>query len=189
MDFMTFWVLLLSTGILVIAGIIYLSYWIPKRMGHRKAGVVISRTLLVATVLGILAIVFSDELFFKSDVEEILARHDIQLKDDFEILSNSSGGLMDYFHTFQLSISERDKEQIISKIRSSDDFTVDTRNRFYLPDKIGRYSSTTIKANYENDESFKRETYQTFQEGYAPTHEIITVHKGSDRLTFEQVID
>ena len=158
-------------------------------MGYRKVGVIVSRTLMVAAVVGILTIVFSDKLFFKSDVNEILGRHNIKLRDDFKIISNSSGGFMDYYHTFELSISQADREEIIGKIKASKDFVVDSKNSFYLPDKTDRYSNTTIMANYENDSHFKHETYQTFEQGTAPTHEIIAVDKTSNRLTFEQVID
>jgi hypothetical protein len=189
MDFLTFWGLILLTFLIVSVGTIFLSYWIPKKMGYRKVGVIISRTLMVVAVIGILTIVFSDKLFFKSDVNEILGRHNIKLKDDFKIISNSSGGLMDYYHIFELSISQADKEEIIGKIKASKDFVVDTKNSFYLPDKTDRYSNTTIVANYENDSHFKHETFQTFEQGTAPTHEIIAVDKTSNRLTFEQVID
>jgi hypothetical protein len=177
MDFLTFWGLILLAFLLVSVGTIFLSYWIPKKMEYRKIGVIVSRTLMVAAVIGILTIVFSDKLFFKSDVNEILGRHNIKLKDDFKIISNSSGGFMDYYHTFELSISQADKKEIIDKINASKDFVVDTKNNFYLPDKTDRYSDTTIEANYENDSHFKRESYQTFEQGHAPTHEIISVDK------------
>jgi hypothetical protein len=116
MDFLTFWGLILSALIAVPIVIIFLSYWIPKKMGYKKAGVMISITLTLVTVVGLLTIVLSDKLFFKSDVNEILGRHDIRLRDDFEIISNSSGGLMDYYHKFELSISQADKQEIIKKI-------------------------------------------------------------------------
>jgi hypothetical protein len=96
---------------------------------------------------------------------------------------------MDYYHKFELSISQADKQEIIKKIRSSEDFVVDSKNSFYLPSKTGRFSNIIVRANYENASYFKRETYQTFEQGHAPTHEIVSVDKTANRLTFEQVID
>jgi|GEM_PF-4297031 len=87
MDFLTFWGLILF-ALLVSVGTIFLSYWIPKKMGYRKIGVIVSRTLMVAAVIGILTIVFSDKLFFKSDVNEILGRHNIILVSLGPVASN-----------------------------------------------------------------------------------------------------
>lgn len=74
MDFLTFWGLILLGFILIVCGTVYLSYWIPKKLGHRRIGVIVSSTLIMVTILTILGVVFSDKLFFKSDVNEILGR-------------------------------------------------------------------------------------------------------------------
>ena len=189
MDFVLFWGLIVFVLILLPTLLIFLSYWIPKKMGYRKTGVIISRTLIFVAVLGILAIVFNDQLFFKSDVNKILSRHNIKLKNDFKIVQNSSSGFMDYSQTFILTISQQDKEEIIKIIKESENFAVDLEDDFYLPSKTDRYSDTKVYADYENDKYYKRETYQTFEKGTAPVHEIISIEKRSNKLKFEQIVD
>ena len=45
MDFLTFWGLILVVGIILLAGTIFLAYWIPKKLGHKKLGFILSGIL------------------------------------------------------------------------------------------------------------------------------------------------
>jgi hypothetical protein len=113
MDFMTFWGLTILILVLVLVGAIFLSYWIPKRLGHKRLGTVISLTLIAGLGLSVLFIVFHDRLFFKSDVDKFLAGHSIKLNDDFKIISNEDDALIGAYQTFEIEISLADKKQII----------------------------------------------------------------------------
>lgn len=170
--------------LLLVAGIIFLSYWIPKKMGYRKIGLVISGLLTVPTVLFILLIVFKDRLFFNTTVNEYLRLTDIRLNDDFTIISNSNSWSTGY-HKFELSISQADKERIIEQIKSSNEFFVDSKNDFFLPDKAETLSDTTMSANYEDSLYFRQETY-SLSDGYAPSLISVSIDKKRNTLIFEQ---
>ena len=159
-------------------------------MGKRKLGILISRILAIGIVLVILSIVFEDNLFFKSDAEEYLAKQQIELNDNFKILENKSGGLMDYYHKFELKISDADKNRLIDKITSEQNYVDKIQNSFYLPEKaISRYESDTITANYQTDWEYKTEIFYTNGKGYTPTYIIISISKKENILTFEHILD
>jgi len=185
-----FYFLILIILLLILIGIIYLGYWIPKKMGKKKIGIIISRVLAVGLILVILSIVFEDKLFFKSDAKEYLAEQKIELKDKFKILENESGGFMDYYHKFELEISLADKNRLIEKITSEQNYVNEIQNSFYLPDKaVNRYKGDTITANYQTDWSYKTEVYYPNGKGITPTYKIISISKKENKLTFEHILD
>jgi hypothetical protein len=102
MDFMTFWGLTILILVLFLMGSIFLSYWIPKSLGYKRVGTVISLTLIAGLALLVLFIVFHDRLFFKSDVDKFLAGQRIKLNDDFRILNNKDDGLIGAYQTFEV---------------------------------------------------------------------------------------
>ena len=189
MDIFLFYGLMIIILLLIVSGIIFLSYWIPKRLGYKKLGKIISRILIIGLIIIILSIVFEDLIFFKSNARGFLKTHDIELTDKFKIISNNKSGIRDYSHKFELKISENDKNQTIKQIIDSEGFFKDSTNNFYLPRNIGRYSEKMIKANYENDWYYRRESYETFTQGHAPCLEIISVSKDDNILIFEQIYD
>jgi len=84
-------------------------YWILKKSGRKKLGTIVSIVLILPFLIFTLYLLFDDLLFSKSDARQLLREHHITLSDDFKIISNQSGGLRDYTHQFELSISEKDK--------------------------------------------------------------------------------
>ena len=183
-------ILVLIIIALILIGIIYLGYWIPKKMGKRKMGILISRILAIGIVLVILSMVFEDNLFSKSDAKEYLAKQQIELKDNFKILENKSGGFMDYYHKFELEISDEDKNRLINQITSEQNYVDEIQNSFYLPEKaVNRYESDTITANYQTDWEYKTEIFYSNGKGYTPTYKIVSISKKENKLTFEHILD
>ena len=183
------YVLVLVVILLVLFGIIYLGFWIPKKLGNRELGIIISRILTLVVVLLILSFVFDDYLFFKSDVKKYLSEHKIELNDDFKILHNESGGVIDYYHRFEIQISDLDKEKLIEQIKSADNFTDTISDYFYLPQEKERYIGKLSTANYEKPSEFKIEYFKPNGKGMAPTYRIISVSKLDNKLVFEDIID
>lgn len=92
-----------------------LFYFIPKRLGYPKTAkyLTIAYGLLVLTIG--LYIVFEYYFFTKNNAKELVEKQDIKLRDDFELLKNESmSAIGDYYHTFTLKISERDKQNAIT---------------------------------------------------------------------------
>jgi len=190
MDFYIFTFLILLVLILILIGIIYLSYWIPKKKGKRKLGIILSRILIVFFSILTLAFIFDDFLFFKSDVKKHLSEPKIELKDDFKLLTNEDFGLKDYYHKFEIEISESDKRQLINKIKSEYNYIDEIQNDFHLPEKVENISKgDTITANYQTDWEYKTEIYYSNGKGYTPTYKIISISKKENNLTFEHILD
>ena len=172
MDFVAFWGIIAFAFILVVAGLIFLCYWIPKRRGDKKAGIILSSTLLGGLILLIAYGFFHDQFYTKSDVEKFLANQNIMLHDDFQIVKTDDDGFWGAYQMFVIEISQADKTRIIESIKNYYDFGARIPGR--------RESNTISKANYEDAGSYIRERVQNFAPGQSPVIERIVVHEDSN---------
>ena len=169
-----------------------LFYFIPKKLGYPKTAkyLTVAYGLIVLTIG--LFIVFKDQLFTKNNAKELVEEQQIILIDKFDLTENKSmSAIGDYYHTFTLKISAKDKENAISKIRNSDNFKTDKNGSIETlmyqaaPD---RYFGKKITQNYETGNSFVREYFEpSGREGYAPTFRRISISKTKNELTFEDI--
>jgi hypothetical protein len=186
--------LLIGLYILVFVGLPiglgWLLYFVPKKLGYPKTGkyLTIIFGLLVLTI--ILWTVFEDQLFTKDNAKELVEEQQIVLADKFELEENKSmSAIGDYYHTFTLKISERDKRNAVLKIKSADNFKTDNSSidqTLYLSDQ--RYFGPKVTQNYETENAYVREYFQpSGQKGYAPTFRRISISKTKNELTFEDI--
>jgi hypothetical protein len=96
--------------------IIFLTYWTLRIFNRPNIGKYISSFLTLGFILLCMSPWISDWSFGKNDARKLLAKHNIELKDDFKILKNESGGFMDYAHTLKIKISDSDKSRIAKEI-------------------------------------------------------------------------
>lgn len=178
-------------GIILIAlavGMTFLFYWIPKKIGYPKLGKILSTIVGLFFVVLTVLIIFEDQLFSKGDARKLLAEQDIKLTDKFEMTENKSmSAIGDYYHTFSLRISLKDKNVIIGQIKSSLNF----KGLNETPEDIlqieDRYNGKKITQNYEDSVQFVREYFEPNGEGYAPTYRKIEIKKKENVLTFEDI--
>ena len=177
---------LLLVGILI--GLTFLLYKVPKRFGYPRVGILLSSIFgLVVAYISIL-IIFEDQLFSKSDAQELLAEQNIQLSDNFELVNNESmTAIGDYYHTFTLKISAHDKERIMNQIRSSDNFIPHSQPKPLITELTDYYEGDKVTQNYETEEEFVRELFEPLGKGYAPTWRIIHLNKNKNELRFEDI--
>ncbi len=186
----------LFIGLLVIVfvglpiGLGFLFYFVPKNLGYPKTAkyLTIAYGLVVLTIG--LFIAFEDQLFTKNNAKELVEEQDIKLTDEFELFKNESfSAIGDYYHTFTLKISERDRQKGIFIIKSSDNFKADNNSihqMLYLSNQT--YFGPKVTQNYETENAFVREYFQpSGQEGYAPTFRRISISKTKNELTFEDI--
>lgn len=190
-SFIILWGLSILLFISIIVGLIYLAYWIPKRHGKRKLGLWLARILTTGFLLLILATVFEDKFFFKRDAKKRLKEHNIELKEDFEILSRDSGGFMDYFQQFRLTISSSDKERLIEQIKSAGNYKEEVKEMFDLRAGKLRCSDkdTIFIANYEDKWYYIYEYYKPDKQGHKPIWDKISISKTENELTYARVLD
>jgi hypothetical protein len=192
-SFLIFWLLVIFLIITLTTGIIYLGYWIPKRLGNKKLGKWIAGTLTMCVFALILSVVFEDELFFKSDAKDLLAKHNIELKNNFKLNSNEFSGIMDFYHRFELTISESDKSIIVSKIKEAENYKYfydqPTDIRIDKPRYSDDVNSMEFTSNYETENEYVYEYYKPNQRGHKPTYNKITIMKYKNKLIYENISD
>ncbi len=127
-DFLIFYIPIFLLLIATIIGVIYFTYWLPKKLGNKKLGIILSRSLIVVLSVFLLFPLFEDSLFFKSDARRILAEYKINLNNDFKIISNKTDNFYGYDHQFELEISENDKKTIIQQIKLAKNYQDTTKS-------------------------------------------------------------
>lgn len=171
-------------------GIGLLFYFVPKKLGYPKTAKYLTIVYgLIVLVIG-LSIAFEDQLFTKNNAKELVEEQGITLADAFELLKNESiSAIGDYYHTFTLKISPRDKQDAISKIKGADNFKTDKNAiKTSLYQVSDRYFGKRVTQNYETERSYIREYFEpSGQRGYAPTFRRISISKTENELTFEDI--
>ena len=173
---------------IIIIGIIWLSFWLPKKLGYPKFGKYLSIIIGVIISLFVLSEIFEDELFSKKNATELLAEQNIRLNDEFELIENKSmSAIGDYYHTFTLKISEKEKARIIDEIKKSKNFNLGNETESYFDNREDYYKGPKRIKNYGTEKQFIRELFEPHGEGYAPTWRKIEIDKKENLLIFEDI--
>ncbi len=185
---MSFFILIYGLVFAICLGITILFYWIPQKLGYRKTGIVLSCIAGLTIIIIAVFAIFEDELFSKGNARDLLKEQNITLYDDFELLKNKSmSGIGDYYHTFTIKISNKDKSHIISEIENSNNFKGPNESVPDITQMVDSYTGKEITQNFENDKQYIRKLYKPNGKGYAPTYRIITIDKNEDKLVFEDI--
>ena len=186
-----FWLLIILLTILIVGGLIFLVYWIPKRYGKRKLGIGLAIIVTLIFATPILSFVLEDYLFFESDVIESLKEHEIVLQEDFELESNEMTGIGDFYHRFELEISESDKSRLIEWILKSENYKENIPEMFDIRSNKSRYSDTKreFMVTYQDKWNYVYEYYKPNKQGYTPTWDKISISKKENELTYERILD
>lgn len=181
----------LGTLILVLIGLpIGLGYYLPKKLGYPNTAKYLTIGYGFSVLTLGLFIAFEDSLFTKNNAREFLEEQGIKITDKFDLIENKSmSGIGDYYHTFTLKISERDKQNAILEIKEASNFKTNNSTidqMLYLSDK--RYFGPTVTQNYETKNGYVREFFQpSGRKGYAPIFRRISISKTENTLTFEDI--
>jgi hypothetical protein len=142
--------------IIIAIQIVFISYWTFRTFNRKKIGTISATILTFVFLLIALSPWTTDWTFNNQDVKEILTYHGIELKDDFEIERNESGGFRDYYQTFTIKISGSDYQKIAEKIKTSKNY-------------IGLYTDLTKqlpRADYRKNDTMDFETNYHFEREY-----------------------
>jgi hypothetical protein len=178
---------------LVLAGIPIglglLIYFALKNLGYQKAGKYLTIIYGVVILTIIVMSVFEDQLFTKQGAKKLIEEQEIELFDDFKLENNKSSSIYeDYYHTFTLKISEKDRLNAIQLIKNSKNFIefkeLPNNSQFYI--NINRYYGLKSTQNYETKNSYVREFYRPNGENYKPTFKRISINKTKNELIFEE---
>lgn len=140
--------------IIIMFQIIFISYWTFIAFNRKKTGLLIATILTIGVLLLIMQPWISDWTFSKKDVTKILRFHNIELKDDFNILENEAGGFRDFYETFTIKLSDNDFIRISRTIKTSKNYKEYFSDYSNLP--TADYK-TTDTIDFETDNHFERE--------------------------------
>lgn len=174
-------------------GLGLLFYFCFKKLGYPKTAKYFTIIYgLIILAIGFL-IAFEDRFFTKNDAKVLIEAQGIKLTDEFELLKNESvSAISDYYHTFTLKVSQRDKQEIILKIKSADNFKMDTTSidSLQYQQRLSRYFGKKVIQNYETETSYVREYFEpSGREGYSPTFIRISISKDDNELIFEDIVE
>jgi hypothetical protein len=120
-------------------------------------------------------------MFNKKDAKKILLFHGIELKDDFKILKNESGGFRDFYETFTLKISDNDFNNISRKITTSKNY----KGLFtdYTKSPSADYQNYDT-LDFEAPDQFEREYFSKQKMNNGTYHFRFQLDKQSKELTY-----
>ena len=171
--------------------IVFLCYWVvPKKLGSPKTGKILAWLAGFALLCSFGTVIFEDQLFTKANAKNLLLEQKIVLNDPFEIIENKSmSGIGDYYHTFTLKISNKDRLRLIKEIAASEGFKKVNKIQKDFTQQTDRYTGNRITQNYETEAQFIREYFEPNGNGYAPTYRKIKIDKNIDLRVFEDIDD
>ena len=177
---------------LILSGIVWLFYWIPKKIGYPWVGKILAGVVGIFFIVITFLSVFEDQLFSKRDALKLLAHQDIVLNDAFTLSHNKSTWAIgaDYYHTFTLKISAEDKARLIHDIVSAKDFNpkIQESSMRYSGEENYYNGPKSIKY-YETETQYVKELFEPQGEGYAPIYRKIELDKQNNLLIFEDIAE
>lgn len=161
--------------------IIFLTYWTFRTFNRPKTGKYVSLFLTLGFVLIFMSPWISDWTFSENDTRKILAEHNIELKDDFKILNNESGGFMDYYHIFEIELSNKDYNRIKTEIIKSENYLGNLDYDWYNQRPELRNLDTL---NYENKHDYIRDYSEHGKMEDGTFHFVFELSKSENKLKY-----
>ncbi|MCD0489783.1 hypothetical protein LPB86_16185 [Pedobacter sp. MC2016-14] len=142
----------------------------------------------VTLLIFVIFVIFEDDLFSKNDARELLSKQGMVLNDEFDLLNNKSMiAPGDYYHTFTLKISLEDKQRLIKKITSSNNFKNIGEHPEDIMAKTDHYTGVKLTQNYETESQFISEFFEPRGKGFSPIYRKIEIGKKEGLLIFEDI--
>lgn len=160
--------------IIIMFQIIFISYWTFRK--------VITIVLSFGFLLLIMSPWISDYTFNKKDAKKNLRLHNIELRDDFKIIMNESGGLMDYYERFTLQLSDNDFNRISQSIKTSKNYKgVFTNHAHFF---LSTNYKMTDTLDFETDNYFEREYWTNTKMKNGTFHFRFELNKKTKELSY-----
>ncbi len=170
--------------ILFIFLILGIGVFIYSKKKKSKIGLIISSLLLLLVTLILFTNNIDELSISKKDIVSDLKHIDIELGDDFEIISNKVTGMPDRIQETEINISKKDKDKIINEIRNSPNFINDAKE---LANETQSLSTSDKIFNFEYPIFYSRETFIKIDN--FPTRFFVSINKKNNTLLFQKIED
>jgi len=161
--------------------IIFLTYWTFRIINKPKTGKYLSSFLTLCFILLCMSPWISDWTFSKNDARELFAKHNIELKEDFKILKNESGGFMDYYHIFEIELSNKDYNRLKDEITKDKNYVGNLDYDWYSKRPDLRKLDTL---NYENKYNYIRDYSENGKMEDGTFHFVFELSKSENKLKY-----
>ena len=167
-----------------------LSYFMLKKNGKKKIGIVVSIILISIVVIPIILFGLEGKFYNKADAREDLKLANIELFNDFEIISNNVNGIPERYQYTTLRLSKDDRNRIINEIKNGENFTESNGTRLLYNEMWDKNSvrNKVVFTDYFWKNEFVRESYYR-QDNYVPTLMIVRLKENSDTLKLTRIED
>ncbi len=161
--------------------IIFLSYWVFRLYGHKKIAAIIAIVNTTVFILIALQPWIDDWTFTKSDAIQILNDHSFVVTDEIELVSNESGGFLDYYHIFEIGLSDKDYDEFKRRITNSNNYLGKVEYGINQP-FADYHGNDTI--NYETEYNYTREYYTKDKMEDGTYHFVFILFKNGKKLKY-----
>ena len=161
--------------------LVFITYWVFRMFSLPKTGIAFSSALfLIFAYIGADPWI-QDWRFDEADAIAVLEKHGFEVSGEAELLSNESGGFSDYYHIFELKLSDEDYEEIQKKITNSGSYIGRQGDDWQERQKEFKEYDTL---NYETEWNFVREYYtkEKFEDG--TFHFVFLLSKSENKLKY-----
>jgi len=125
-----------------------------------KIGILITILIGLSITLLLLTNKIDEHNLTEQDVVNDLQLVDISIKDNFKIIDNTVRGMPERFQNTEIQISNNDRNNIIDKIKHSNNFKLYRNNDDVKIDSFNTYNnSLDIIFNFKYPEFYSREVY------------------------------
>jgi hypothetical protein len=174
--------------LLLIISITAICFFVYSRKKKSKIGQTISILILLLLSLVLLTNTIDEFCVSKKDIVSNLGYIDIELEDDFEIINNNVEGMPERNQKTEIKISQRDKDRIISKIKSSINFKSFANEQELINDTDTEQFGTSNKIfNFKYPQFYSREI-NTKIDNY-PTRLFLTIYEKSNLIKYQRIED
>jgi hypothetical protein len=183
-DFFDLIIVVFLAAIILIAGIIYLCYWIPNKFKLKTLSVILPNFTVGLIILYFFYIGLKDSFITKDDVNELLKPHGFILEDDFEINSNKTDSWEYFSQELELTVSDKDKLKLIRKILQEGNQINAVKLEYWTSDTSISQEDTFYYVTFIDDYSYGIDYYKTSKVEYKYIKERLTVEKLNNKVYF-----
>lgn len=144
--------------------------------------------MIVVVILALLTNTIDEFTISKKDIITDLKHINIELKDDFKITNNKVTGMPERIQETEIQITQKDKDRIISEIKSSTNFKLFANEKELANDTDPEQFGTSDKIfNFKYPEFYSREIYTQIDN--FPTRLFISIYDNSNTIKYQRIED
>lgn len=176
---------MLAIFILLFLVFIILLYWIPRKLGYPKTGIILVLATITLLISFVLYQIYVDKFFEKSTIRTNLRYNEIVLLDNFKILEFETNLTQNQYYQTQIKVSEEDKNNIIATIKNANNYQeINNIEQITVDDSSNELYDLVIM-NYKQNKVYIRKSYLK-TETESPIWDSISINESNNILSYKR---